>query len=414
MTEKSKITSRLKRLFNSLSFRQARTAVFIALVLGIGFSVLQIANDLQNVRSEMDKTFHQSLKSVEESAFQAAFGLDKALANTVVRGLFQQPAIIEVKIMDNFGDVMAIQKRPLQQSISKWLTKELFGETEIYNIRLKSKASGFYAGDLSIEVDVYAIAEDFLERSGLILLSGLLRNLFLAIILALLFHKMLSKPLTNVAELISSGNAKIKPPRNHEDDELGEIVKAHNELSKRHAEVTSSLQEKENRFRALFENANDSIFISDAESHRFLEVNKTAADRLGYDKHELLGLRFEDIDGSGHLNHAELYAEKTMESGQLVFEHSHRRKDGSVVPVEISTRIIEAGGKMVFQSFVRDITDRKRSEEQLKRIAHYDLLTDLPSRVLLLDRLNQAMVQCQRRNQSLAVAYLDLWIQSCQ
>jgi len=55
-----------------------------------------------------------------------------------------------------------------------------------------------------------------------------------------------------------------------------------------------------------------------------------------------------------------------------------------------------------------DITERKQAEDKLERMAHYDLLTDLPNRVLLADRLSQAMVQCQQRNQSLAVAYLDL------
>jgi diguanylate cyclase (GGDEF)-like protein/PAS domain S-box-containing protein len=55
-----------------------------------------------------------------------------------------------------------------------------------------------------------------------------------------------------------------------------------------------------------------------------------------------------------------------------------------------------------------DITERKQAEVKLERLAHYDLLTGLPNRVLLADRLSQAMLQCQRRNQSLAVTYLDL------
>jgi diguanylate cyclase (GGDEF)-like protein len=55
-----------------------------------------------------------------------------------------------------------------------------------------------------------------------------------------------------------------------------------------------------------------------------------------------------------------------------------------------------------------DISKRKLAEVMLKRIAHYDPLTDLPNRVLLADRLSQSMVQCQRRNQSLAVAFMDL------
>jgi len=55
-----------------------------------------------------------------------------------------------------------------------------------------------------------------------------------------------------------------------------------------------------------------------------------------------------------------------------------------------------------------DITKRKQAEGKLQRIAHYDVLTDLPNRALLADRLSQAMVQCQRQNRSLVVAYLDL------
>jgi diguanylate cyclase (GGDEF)-like protein/PAS domain S-box-containing protein len=55
-----------------------------------------------------------------------------------------------------------------------------------------------------------------------------------------------------------------------------------------------------------------------------------------------------------------------------------------------------------------DITERKLAEDKLKRIAHFDLLTDLPNRVLLADRLSQAMLQCQPRKRSVAVAYLDL------
>lgn len=60
------------------------------------------------------------------------------------------------------------------------------------------------------------------------------------------------------------------------------------------------------------------------------------------------------------------------------------------------------------RGFITDINDRKQAEEKLKLVAHFDVLTNLPNRVLLAECLNHAMVQCQRRNQSLAVAYLDL------
>ncbi|MFT5658911.1 MAG: diguanylate cyclase (GGDEF)-like protein/PAS domain S-box-containing protein, partial [Gammaproteobacteria bacterium] len=100
--------------------------------------------------------------------------------------------------------------------------------------------------------------------------------------------------------------------------------------------------------------------------------------------------------------------------------HNERRNGNDIeyrVTLSGNTRYLYVRREILFdndgeplQAFgiVQDITESKQAEEKLKRIAHYDALTSLPNRVLLADRLNHAMVQCQRRNQSLAVAYMDL------
>jgi PAS domain S-box-containing protein len=119
-------------------------------------------------------------------------------------------------------------------------------------------------------------------------------------------------------------------------------------------------------YRRLFEHANDSIFISDVATKRFLDINENAARRLGYSHDELLKLTFVDIDG---VNRPESIAENVrtlMEVGEIVFEHVHRRKDGSLMPVEISSRIIDSHGRKVFQSIVRDISERKKAENVLR------------------------------------------------
>lgn len=88
-----------------------------------------------------------------------------------------------------------------------------------------------------------------------------------------------------------------------------------------------------------------------------------------------------------------------------------QHKNGHWVWVLARGRIVEwtEDGKPLRMSGThQDITARKISEEKLQHIAHYDLLTGLPNRVLLSDRLQQAMVQCKRRGDNLAVAYLDL------
>jgi hypothetical protein len=88
----------ISQVSRSLSFKQARVAVIVALILGMGFSIFQIVADLRNERQRIDITFEQSLKAFEDSAFRAAYGLDEDLARTVVRGLFQRPPFSRRKL----------------------------------------------------------------------------------------------------------------------------------------------------------------------------------------------------------------------------------------------------------------------------------------------------------------------------
>ena len=127
-----------------------------------------------------------------------------------------------------------------------------------------------------------------------------------------------------------------------------------------------ALRESEEKYHNLFEYANDSIFISGPETHRFLDVNENAARRLGYTREELLQLTFDDIDTAIAADRNEAILRKLQETDSATFEHAHRRKDGTEMPVEISARVIEYGGQQVFQSFVRDITARKQVEEALR------------------------------------------------
>jgi PAS domain S-box-containing protein len=130
-----------------------------------------------------------------------------------------------------------------------------------------------------------------------------------------------------------------------------------------------SLENSEEKYRHLFEHANDSIFIIDPSSRRFLDANENAARRLGYTRAELLQLTIDDIDGPAAAARNQAIIDELQRKGSVIFEHIHLHKDGTEVPVEISSRIIEYGGQQVFQSFVRDITERKRAEEKLERHA---------------------------------------------
>ncbi|MFP4101717.1 PAS domain-containing protein [Coleofasciculus sp.] len=130
--------------------------------------------------------------------------------------------------------------------------------------------------------------------------------------------------------------------------------------------VEESLRESEANYRHLFEYANDSIFIIDLSTSRILDANQNASRRLGYTRKELLNLKTRDIDVPIGEDRQRTISQRMQATGSIIFEHALRRKDGSAVQVEISSRVIEYRDRLVSLSFVRDITKRKQAEERLR------------------------------------------------
>lgn len=112
------------------------------------------------------------------------------------------------------------------------------------------------------------------------------------------------------------------------------------------------------RFHTLFDSATDAIFICNREG-RFLEVNQVACERLGYTREELLKLTPRDIDTREFSDQVKQRIAEIEQRGELVFESAHATRDGRVIPVEISSRLIEYQGQAAILSTARDITARK-------------------------------------------------------
>ncbi|UBF25711.1 PAS domain S-box protein [Kovacikia minuta CCNUW1] len=121
-----------------------------------------------------------------------------------------------------------------------------------------------------------------------------------------------------------------------------------------------ALRKSEEEYRNLFELANDSIFIIDASTNRILNANRNAARRLGYTRRELLQLSFADVEAQ-RIDQETLNSE-LQKIGSVVYEHKLRRKDGTEIPVEISSRLIESGEQLALQSFVRDLVRPQESD----------------------------------------------------
>jgi PAS domain S-box-containing protein len=134
----------------------------------------------------------------------------------------------------------------------------------------------------------------------------------------------------------------------------------------------AALRRSEEKYRRLFEHANDVIFVIDPDSHRLLEVNEKAVQRLGYSHDEFQRMTLDQICPILQKGGVAQVAETAKARGSLIFEHRHRCKDGTEIPVETSSQLVEYGGRKVLLHFVRDITERKRADDALGR-AHEEL-----------------------------------------
>ncbi len=119
-------------------------------------------------------------------------------------------------------------------------------------------------------------------------------------------------------------------------------------------------------FRNLIDNANDTIEVVDAETGCFVDVNSRACQMHGYTREEYLQLRVRDVDLSvGEQPWAHFFDSlKPLENTRM--ESMHRRKDGSVFPVDVSLSVVTLDKDFVV-AVVRDITDRVRSERALRQ-----------------------------------------------
>ncbi len=126
-------------------------------------------------------------------------------------------------------------------------------------------------------------------------------------------------------------------------------------------------KENEERLRILFETISDAVYVHDANG-RILDFNRMACERLGYDREEMLTLHVADIDVDYPTETAvRQKISAAMTSGPLTIESRHATKDGGLIDVELKITTFSHHDDALFVTAVRDITDRKRAEEKIKR-----------------------------------------------
>ncbi|MGH7469351.1 MAG: sensor domain-containing diguanylate cyclase [Longimicrobiales bacterium] len=170
------------------------------------------------------------------------------------------------------------------------------------------------------------------------------------------------------------------------------------------------LQASEERYRELFENANDVLYTTDLKGN-ITSVNNACVTLTGYTHGELLRMNLADLIAPGDLPRARQMLRQKIKQvgGATTYESAVVARDGRQVPIEVSSRLIfEKDVPVGVQGIARDISERKRAEAVLRNMSLTDPLTGLYNRRGAITLVDQQLKIAERLGRSLLLVYADL------
>jgi diguanylate cyclase (GGDEF)-like protein/PAS domain S-box-containing protein len=188
-----------------------------------------------------------------------------------------------------------------------------------------------------------------------------------------------------------------------------ELLASQAAISLENARLYADLQEREARIRRLVESNIVGILFYNLDG-TITGANDAALAMLGYSRQDLFSgkIRWSDMTPPEWHAADERAVEQLKTTGTCQpFEKEYVRKDGSRVPVLLGCAMFE-GSRELGVAFVLDLSAHKQAEERIRHMANHDALTGLPNRVLLQDRLNQAIAYAHRNRSRVAILFIDL------
>lgn len=162
------------------------------------------------------------------------------------------------------------------------------------------------------------------------------------------------------------------------------------------------------KLRKLFEALPDGVVLIDSKTMRAVEFNRAAHEHLGYSSEEFANLSISEYDAVESMHETQRRVETIAQRGRDSFETKHRAKNGNLVDTWVNVVAMNLSEHPYMIAVYRDITERKRYEEQLETLANYDPLTGLANRTLLQTHLQNAIIQAKRHKTQIALLMFDL------
>ncbi|MFZ3205859.1 MAG: EAL domain-containing protein, partial [Pseudomonas sp.] len=224
-------------LKNSLSLKLLRVVLLSALAVGVVLSCAQIVFDAYKTRQAVTNDAQRILGMFRDPSTQAVYSLDREMGMQVIEGLFQHESVRVAAIGHPNEPMLAEKSRELAQLPTRWLTDPILGQEQSFTTKLVGRGPySEYYGDLSITLDTARYGESFVTSSVVIFIAGVLRALAMGLVLYLVYHWLLTKPLSKIIDHLSQINPdrpsahKLPMLKGNEKNELGLWINTANQL----------------------------------------------------------------------------------------------------------------------------------------------------------------------------------------
>lgn len=176
--------------------------------------------------------------------------------------------------------------------------------------------------------------------------------------------------LVGASRRFADGDLAARTGISYEKGEIGELARSFDAMAESIQSRQAELQDSMERYRALFHQAQEPIFLFEVETGRMAEINDAFTRVFGYSKEEIVRMRIFDIPVDSIENiHSNI--QKVLQKGSTsIGERIYRRKDGSTVPVEVYASLIKLKDKPCIMAITHDLTECKKTEELISKLSH--------------------------------------------
>jgi PAS domain S-box-containing protein len=356
----------IKKKLTVILMTTGTVAVLLACIVFYVMTTAQFRKTYENDLSSLAKILGQNCEAA--LAFQIPEEAGRVLTSLSVR-----PSVIYAVVLDKKGKAFASYGRALGGSAGNGRRPDDRSDNPLpgfMQISQKIEREGTVIGSLILVDDMRGIKKARVIAVSMMLIAVLIST-GVAFVMISFLQRLISGPvllLSSAAEQISKEQDFSLRAEKHGNDEVGQLVDNFNAMIGQIEKRNEDLSASEKRFRTLVDQAVDAFFLFDPKG-RIVDVNQCACESLGYTRDELLSLSIQDIDAGEAAGKSDEKAWGNMQPHVPVTNETvHRRKDGMTFPAEVRLGIMEISGSLFIMGLARNISERRESEREKKKL----------------------------------------------